>query len=537
MTPKQEWGSTPDRGKGGVQTAIGIAGSLVALGAYVYLLGGLVLWLKLTAARLPTDDSVAALDRNRLFAVGMKAFVFELVLVGAVLGLAFAAWSLVKTGRGLTKTVRVRESKRAEDRLENASGKDRKDKAREARAAAQVLAAAIARQEEELEATKKWERWRNFLQALTVAVLTGSLIAEASRLWPDLHPWPWLSLVGAALAGLIWIVVMPLVFKKWLKGHGDRRRLTKTGLTVIAAAVACFFLAAPAAVGVLVLLLFLHLSHYLKRLPSVSDPAHLIPSVLVVAGGLSLVVAAYLATPPVTLESALVVMEGRRHLIRGGYVGRSSDGVYLAVCQRRKREPTTSGVTHLRVVEPGRIRRVVVGGGAGFVLDDGKDLSLFDVARNLVIKGPAHEWIDTVSIDARADELTCGFPRALSLGKRPRSAENGVPSQEIAVPEGGTVSLVGNELETQEVSPSVADIVSLPIRLRPWVRRVHQCEGPFKVELEVKFNGDQGLVARSASVTVTSATGIERHDQAWGCHHGYIHQERVVVPTGPAPES
>src|SRR5215218_7048701 len=43
-----------------VQTAATIGAGIVGLTAYVYILGGTVLWLRLTAARLPADDVMDA---------------------------------------------------------------------------------------------------------------------------------------------------------------------------------------------------------------------------------------------------------------------------------------------------------------------------------------------------------------------------------------------------------------------------------------------------------------------------------------------
>src|SRR5690242_6352638 len=67
-----------------LQALVAIAGGLVGATAYLYMLGGLVVWLKLKAAQLPTDDAIRALDRNRLLAVGIKAFVFEAALIGGL---------------------------------------------------------------------------------------------------------------------------------------------------------------------------------------------------------------------------------------------------------------------------------------------------------------------------------------------------------------------------------------------------------------------------------------------------------------------
>ncbi len=517
----------PEKQKNAVQAAIGIAGGLLALGAYVYLLGGFVLWLKFTAARLPTDNAVGALGGNRLLAVGLKALVFELVLIGALLGLAFLAWEAVrfrdvkaaKKNEGKAKKEIAEEERTGEHRLEHGAEQAMLD------AEKAVADAAV------LNTTEKWEAWRKLLQALIVGILAGCLLAEALRpLWST-NPWPWLCLWVGVLAASLWLLLLPGLLS-WTDKRRGRRRALKTWLTVIAAVLGVAFLAAPAGVGVLVLLLFLHLSHFLKELHKVSDPIHLIPAVLIVAGGLSLVVATYLATPPVALDNTLIVMEGRaHHTIRGGYVGRSSDGVYLAACVPDGDDPTESETTHLRVIAPEAIRRIVFGGRSDYVLDDGEDPSLLDVGRYVISQGSLGEGLDTVSLDVRESELTCGFPRVLTIGKRPRDRHTGRQSQQATVPDDGILTLYGDGLKPQRIETDVAGNLSLPIAPRPDVRMAHRCEGPFKARLRVAFKRGDGVPeSKDATVTLTSATGTNRLEQARACHRAWVHQGRIAAP-------
>lgn len=502
-TPANGEGRNGGKPDSALKTALGVAGAILSLGAYVYLLGGFVLWLKFTAARLPTDDAVGALGGNRLLAVGLKALVFELVLVGILLGLALLVW----------EGARFRDVRRARKENEN-------------------LAKAA-----ELDLMEKWETWRKLLQALIAGILAAAMLAKALHWQHSTHLWPLFCVVVGIIVATLWpTVILPRLIVRGKK-LGMSLRALKTSLTTIAAGLAVAFLAAPLGVGVLVLLLFLHLSHYLKELHKVPDPAHLIPAVLIVAGGLSLVVATYLATPPVSLDSARVVMAGKGHESRGGYVGRSSDGIYLATCVPKSDDPTESGTTHLRVLAPDRIRRVVLGGKSDYVLDYGNDPSLFDVGRYLVSsRDSIGELTDTVSFDARDTELTCGFSRELTIGKRERDKQTGRLTQATTIPDDGVLTLSGDDLVERQLEPDIAGSPTLPISLKPAVKMEHRCEGPFKTLMKVSFeHGDDEPETKEATVTVTSATGSNRLEAGQACHRAWVHQRREVPPLRPTP--
>jgi hypothetical protein len=489
---------------GSLTTILTVAGGLLGLGAYVYLLGGFVLWLKFTAARLPTDDAVSPLGGNRLLAVGLKAFVFELVLVAVLLGLAFLAW----------EAARIRDVKAAKKNEEGAE--------------------AIAKAAQ-LDTAEKWETWRRLLQALIVGILVGSIVAELLHVPKLALGWPWPSLVAGVAAAAIWLLWILPKLLCWAGRETPRRRGLKTWLTVAAAAPAVTLLAAPAGVGVLVLLLFLHLSHHLKELGKVDRSMKLMPSVLIIAGALSLVVATYLATPPVSLDTALVVFQGKdHHTVRGGYIGRSGDGVFLATCLPDETDPTETETTHLRVLAPEKIRRIVLGGSSEFAIDDGRDPSLLDLGRFLTSsQEKPGEWFDTVSLDVRQSELTCGFPRFLTIARRERDRVTRGVSQAGTVPDDGILTLSGPDLRPQHIEADGAGHFVLPLALTPAARAAHLCEGPFRTHVRVRFTHGSSPERRRAVVTMTSATGANRVDQARNCHRAWIHQGKEVPPRSP----
>lgn len=68
-----------------------VAVSTVALGVYVYLIGWLVSWVRLTAARLPGDLVSAALDDRQLFVFGIRTSLFMAVLFAVACVVAYVA--------------------------------------------------------------------------------------------------------------------------------------------------------------------------------------------------------------------------------------------------------------------------------------------------------------------------------------------------------------------------------------------------------------------------------------------------------------
>lgn len=72
-----------DRWEGSLGRVVTVAGALAGLVAYVYLLGGVVVWLRVTSAQLPGDVGIVASDSRHLLSIGSRVIVFEaLLLVG-----------------------------------------------------------------------------------------------------------------------------------------------------------------------------------------------------------------------------------------------------------------------------------------------------------------------------------------------------------------------------------------------------------------------------------------------------------------------
>jgi hypothetical protein len=426
-----------------VQAAIGLAGSLVALGAYLYLLGGLVLWLKFTAARLPTDDAVRVLDGNRLLTVGIKALVFEILLLVVLLIPLVVTWYWV---RDPTTADRAK-----------------------------------------LERENKWEAWKLVLHGIIVAVLTNTVIAKLS----DAPMWAALAI--SLLAAIIWVVdLLPWVRNK-VGAHRRIRWAVKIALTMVVALVAMFLLAAPAGVGLLVLLLFLHLSHLREELPTARDPMKLVRAVLVLALGLSLIVAAYLATPPVALDRAILYTEGGG-IIRGGFVGESGEGVFLATCHPSPVNPKVGERTDLRIIAADQVRRIDLG-GSRYILDYGKDPSLVDLGRYLVARDSIGELTDTVPMDVRDPKLVCGRKRFMGIISDPGRLR----LLRVWLGGAGTVHLSGGAIRPLRRVVAAESVVSLPLKLKKRHRHGHgrRCRRWLDTEVEVQFRLHDGDIERN----------------------------------------
>jgi hypothetical protein len=449
-----------------VQAAIALAGGLVALSAYLYLLGGLVLWLKFTAARLPTDDAVRVLDGNRLLTVGIKALVFEIALLVVLLVPVFFIWYWVRNPAA-------------------AEGK-------------------------KVERENKWEAWKLVLHGVVVAVLTNTVIAKLS----DAPIWA--SVAISLLVAIIWVVdLLP-----WIRDMVGARRRTrwavKTALTMVATLIAVFLLAAPAGVGLLVLLIFLHLSHFWEELPTAREPMRLVRAILVLAIGLSLVVAAYLATSPVALDRAILYMVGGG-IIRGGYVGESGEGVFLATCVPSQVNPKVSERTKLRIIAANGVRRIDLG-GSRYILDYGKDPSLVDLGSYLVSRGSIGELTDTVPMDVRDPKLVCGRKRFMGIV----SDAGRLRSLRVWLGGAGTVHLSGDAIRPVGRLVAEKSVVSLPLKPDKRVRhgRGRLCRRPLETEVEVQFRLHDGDIERSAKrvlVTLPQRGTSKPHQRAVSC--------------------
>ena len=76
-----------------LRTAIQVLASVAGLAGYVYLIGGIVSWVELGAARLPSDIATAFIAHGQLFEVGLRSIVFMALGFTLLCAVAYAAGS------------------------------------------------------------------------------------------------------------------------------------------------------------------------------------------------------------------------------------------------------------------------------------------------------------------------------------------------------------------------------------------------------------------------------------------------------------
>ena len=451
-----------------LQALIAIAGGLVGLAAYIYLLGGLVLWLKLRAAQLPSEDAMRVLDRNRLLTVGLKALAFEVVVIGGIFVLAVITWSW------------FRDSKNKQD--------------------------------------PKWYTWKLLLHGAIVMVLAGAVLGALFD--PSLG----LNLALALVVAVAWLGLVLPQLHDWLPERQSPERVKwalKTALTVVAAILALVLLAAPAGVLVLVLLIFLHLSHHLKDLVEVRNVAALVPAVLGMGAAVSLVVAVYLATPPVSFDRATVYLKNGK-VFRGGYVGQSDEGVFLVGCSSDPVDPRVSTHVKLRIVPTEAVRRTRLV-EKRFVVDYGKNPSLVDIGWSLLQRDPVEDWPGTVSVDVRGPELACGHKRSIQLlSGRSRRTDRSL--ERIEVLSKGSVELTGRQFRTQTRHVEKATSLKIPLAPNRTARITHRCGGMIRGLIDVRFSPAYGESEHRKTV-------VERRVRRWRtvrCPRPFVHRAHAV---------
>src|SRR3954454_3103687 len=74
-----------------LRSAIDVATTVLGLAVYAYALGGIVVWVRLTAAHLPADLTTTLLDPRLLLAVGLRTLVFAVVVLGAICLVAYGS--------------------------------------------------------------------------------------------------------------------------------------------------------------------------------------------------------------------------------------------------------------------------------------------------------------------------------------------------------------------------------------------------------------------------------------------------------------
>jgi hypothetical protein len=428
---------------GEVTSAVQLLASLLGLGGYVYLIGGVVSWVHFGAARLPNDQATATLTSTQLFETGFRsllfmALVFSLMCLVAWLaagwrwsvnagdwhdvishgGVAPARAAVVEGDREAWKAHRehalhalrarrigvVADAARHVPRMKSLA--DAVDGERERHlAAAQGRSRLAARRPEPIPANLGPAAVR-VLAGFNIVVISAALGLLAAQIVQGLFGGVWWLIVAV---GLVVYLVVHLALTKWGPLQWPP---WAHGLAWLAVVVVAVFITAPLglllAAGFAVSLL----GRPLGRIQRPTSLAQLLRSPLVWAlfTFYALVALAFAATPPVAFTRVVITTGSSRRV--GAFLSRGDGGVYLATCT-----PLADGTsTNERVIfapdDPST--RIALGGQLR--LDSGQRPSLAAFAMQALGIG-AHPptWFKA---DLRARRAACvgGAPEALSTG-------------------------------------------------------------------------------------------------------------------------
>jgi hypothetical protein len=359
-----------------LQAGAALGAGVIGLTAYLYLLGGTVMWLRMTAARIPADDAMDAFQNRQLLSTGLKALFFEFLLFGAV---ALVVWATWRVACWLERR-RVRRVEESEGDPESFRDKPLDEYVLLVLVRSVVLA----------------------VSAMAVLVSAFSALSEANAV---------LLVAGAIALGLVigavdiadrrpgWVTTA--LQRPWVRGALQVLRVVvSVGVVVVALA----YMAAPLGLTVLVLLVLVQFSDRLMWLQKVPTMKHLIVPVLILAAALNVVIVTYLATPPVTFDRATVMTTGGDEIV-GAYVGRSSDGVYLGTC--RAIDPHTSREAHLVVIPAAEVKELTLG-GFRYSFDFGKRPSILGLVNYYTQAASLSSEDDRFSLDLRQERDVCG---------------------------------------------------------------------------------------------------------------------------------
>jgi Vacuolar protein sorting-associated protein 62 len=328
-----------------------VAGLSVALVGYVYVIGWLVTWARLAAARLPVDSSLPMIDNKVIFATGASA-----VLVMAI---AFAVMCVVAYAVHLGRWDRHRTVWNEIVRTDRTSARRRFLETRS------LPPAHIPRKLTPQEGLVRVIAGFN-VGVLSVALgLVGGRLAkplidqwQPGHWWALLAPWALCSIVAAVALGS----VNPL--------RGGR---VVHGVLWLFVTVVAMLSSAPLGLLVLTWMGIGTFGRWYGKRPLPSSTFEFLRSPLpwVLLTIYALVGLAYSAMPPVSFSQAVVKTTSGTRL--GGYLARTGAGVYLVSCTPLADATSIDG--RVEFVPAGAIKSIATADTA-FTLDSGYRPSL-----------------------------------------------------------------------------------------------------------------------------------------------------------------
>jgi Vacuolar protein sorting-associated protein 62 len=418
---------------------------LLAAVVYIYVIGWVISWVRLTAARIPVDASLPMLDHQVVFLAGLRLVVVMAIVFGAMCLAAYAVHAFTWQHSGpewhsVIKHGRPAAAARHRDRP------------------AVHMDAPVG------------DRFVRVIAGFDVGVIAGTFALALARVlktfidqaWP---PGPW------------WDVLLPWALLTALFAFGLARlgplwgsRLFHAALWIVVIVVA---LVSSAPIGLLLLTwaAVASLGRQYGKLRSqqgrgalaAGHPRHLsfvfspLPWMLLTVYGL--VGVAYYGLPPVTFSQASVTTATGARIV-GGYLARNSTGAYVVTCTPLADATSTNERVSLT---PATDIRSMTTSTTPFVVDSGLRPSLPTVLLHTVgIDASTPAWIRP---EVRTVRPTCaGAPLPVSsVGYSAPSLGAGVIGG--PTPQGGRA--VDGEAPIEQTSP--AAIAALARRYQPTV--------------------------------------------------------------------
>jgi hypothetical protein len=405
--------ASKDSAAGGLRGIVEAAAGVLGLAGYVYLIGGVLSWVRLSAAHLPADATTSILDNRLLFAVGFKAIALAAVVFAVVCVVSYLA------GRRA-----LRHNPRNWNRVIAEGPTDARELAKRDKDAEVCLGEGAAK----------------LVAGFNVLVIAAVIGLAVARLIDAIFDAAWIPIVAFLI---IWLALAYWFAR--LDPLGGKGLLHKA-VIAIAIAVAAF---STAPIGVLVLasVAIARLAGVIARLRRPNSVSDFLRSPL--PWGLltiySLFALAWIAIPPVAYPRAVITTPGGERV--GGYLARTGDGVWLVTC--RGVADATSRDERTILIPSSDVKGTALG-GESFRVDQGDRPSLAGLAfRALGIDAYPPTWFKP---DLRATKSTCGGQIA------PGTADETLGAGVLTgpAPPNGTAS--GAEPTVETTSPAIAEL-------------------------------------------------------------------------------
>ena len=466
-----------------LKTAFGLIVAVAGLALYVYLVGWVVDLVRFAAARVPAGPATAALSSRELFGDGLRSTFLMVAAFAASCALALYSsarnwdlhgqdWHDIVRKRGVANAAadpeagderrrrERRHARRAAERAERVAARSRRRRlGLVARAADRIRSSAAQSAEggpdgepKPLQPAPLGDWAVRVIAGFNIMVLSGLIAVGVGRG------------VGAAVASERWVGVLAgvIVFLavRWALTRASPLVLDARIHAVIwgFVAVATLFAAAPVGVLVLTAVAVATLGRSLARLPQPHSATQFLRSPLpwLLLTICLLLGLAYSATPPVPFPQVVVGTAAGQ--TTGGYVTRTSAGVYLVTCTALA--DATSTDERLDLVPAAEVRSVRIGGDSDY-LDSGQRPSIATLALSALGIGGSPPTLFSAALRAVRPTCAGAGPSTLTTGTEDPALGIGVISG--PAPAGGRAH--DGEQPVQDTSPPA--IAALARRYQP----------------------------------------------------------------------